>query len=157
MLQDEVNTSLYEEKQKEAAEHEGAHLPAQPTPAWVEPGTTTKATGDEHAATAKATGAVTNTAAETTGAKPGSAATPAATGPSTTAEVNGAGSLALSGACIVFVLGGPGTFCSVTLPAVPQPFHFNLLGYKCSSPRRHGCDKGSLPQLQGQAKAHSAT
>lgn len=36
--------ALYEEKQKEAAAHEGRHMPAEPTDAWIEPGTNGKAT-----------------------------------------------------------------------------------------------------------------
>ena len=117
--QDTVGTSLYEEKQKEAAEHEGKHLPAQPTPAWIEPGTTakatTKATGDEPAATANTTDA--ESAAKGTG-----------NGVGTTAEAKGAGSTALSSACIVFVLGGPGKPSSVLLLTVHQSFLVKLLG-----------------------------
>ncbi|CAL8469532.1 g9073 [Coccomyxa elongata] len=60
---DFAEPSLYEEKQREAAKHEGRHLPPEPTPAWVDPGTVSRTTG----------------------------------------------SPALADACIVFVLGGPGS------------------------------------------------
>lgn len=111
---------MYEEKQQEAAQHEGRHLPTEPTPAWVEPGTTAKATADT---ITKAAGRKPDTTGKDVGAQPGTTAKTVlgttakdvddasgtkATG--TGAEPNGTTTIspALSKACIVFVLGGPG-------------------------------------------------
>lgn len=53
---DLAEPSLYEEKQKEAAKHEGRHLPTEPTPAWVDPKTGARTTGTPALSDASTTG-----------------------------------------------------------------------------------------------------